>query len=468
MATHPLPPTSDLDGDGTSDFLWRHASDRLAIWKMDDLARAESRSLPPLWDRWDFAGTADFDRDGTSDIVWRQEDGRVLIWETKGLGQPIGLSVAHIPMAWIIEGAGDFTGDGKADLLWRHEDGRAAIWEMSGTTVLETKRLPHAGPAWDLAATGDFAGDGSEDFLWRHRDGGVTAWEQSGGEAGAARSFGVVAPQWQIAGTGDFDGDGKDDVLWHHADGRAEIWKMDGAAVAEKDALPRAGSGWQVAQTGDFDGDGQDEIAWQHAGTGRVVIWSFDGDRVSANEVGSMPHDWSLSPERARRHPSAERWRPAEPRAGAGVPASVGAPIAAAPRAKGDLTMAFPATSFATSGAATADFDGDGTSDILWQHKNGSLAIWQMQDFRGGPRLPRQGRPSLAVSGDRGLQRRPDGRLRLAPRRRSSSDLGSERSSAPTAVSLAQVGPAWHIEDTGDYNADGNADLLWRPTTVAR
>ena len=62
---------------------------------------------------------------------------------------------------------------------------------------------------------------------------------------------------------------------------------------------------------------------------------------------------------------------------------------------------------------AAADFNGDGKSDILWQHDNGTPAIWIMD----GTNLSR-------------------------------------------GAALPNPGPAWHIAEAADFNGDGNSDIL--------
>jgi hypothetical protein len=68
--------------------------------------------------------------------------------------------------------------------------------------------------------------------------------------------------------------------------------------------------------------------------------------------------------------------------------------------------------------AGTGDFNGDGTSDIVWRDTSGSASIWLMN--------------GAAVTAATGL------------------------GSAPTT---------WSIVETGDYNGDGMSDLLWRDTS---
>jgi hypothetical protein len=68
--------------------------------------------------------------------------------------------------------------------------------------------------------------------------------------------------------------------------------------------------------------------------------------------------------------------------------------------------------------AGIGDFNGDGRDDILWRHDNGVLTNW-LGDADGG----------FTVNND---------------------------------DALTQVGLDWFVAGTGDYNADGRDDILWR------
>ena len=72
----------------------------------------------------------------------------------------------------------------------------------------------------------------------------------------------------------------------------------------------------------------------------------------------------------------------------------------------------------------TADFNGDGKTDMLWQHNDGSLADWTMN--------------GSVISASNAVQ----------------TQQGA--SVAPDA--------SWSIAGTGDFNGDGRADILWRNT----
>ena len=65
--------------------------------------------------------------------------------------------------------------------------------------------------------------------------------------------------------------------------------------------------------------------------------------------------------------------------------------------------------------AGAADFNGDGKSDILWQHDSGSPAIWIMD----GTNISR-------------------------------------------GAALPNPGPTWHIAEAADFNGDGKSDILWQ------
>src|SRR6266511_3425101 len=66
----------------------------------------------------------------------------------------------------------------------------------------------------------------------------------------------------------------------------------------------------------------------------------------------------------------------------------------------------------------TGDFDADNTSDILWRHDSGQTYIWEMGT---------------------GLNVKAEG-----------------------TIVHAAVPNDWHIQGTGDFDADGKTDILWR------
>jgi hypothetical protein len=123
-------------------------------------------------------------------------------------------------------------------------------------------------------------------------------------------------------------------------------------------------------------------------------------------------------------------------------------------------------------GTATHDFNGDGMSDILWHHSNGSMSTWQMNangthtafNF-GAVNTAWQiaGTTSLVAStGDVDGGGKADIFWRHTNGSLSLWEMGGGASH--TAINLGTVATAWQIAGVGDFDGDGHADILWRHT----
>jgi ELWxxDGT repeat protein len=270
--------------------------------------------------------------------------------------------------------ADDFNADGLSDVVMQNGNAELRFWAMSGTDILGTVTadfLP--GTSWETIDTGDFDGNGRSDVLAQNTDGTIGAWEIDATYITADWS-GLVVPNpgtsWQAKATGDFNGDSLSDIVFQHTNGKVSIWEMDGTEVIGGLGTyvgSNPGPSWQVKGTGDFNGDGNSDLLFQNT-KGAVGIWELDGTEV----IG-----------------------------GAGT--TVGSNSSASWQVKG-----------------TGDFNGDGTSDVVFQHTNGSVSIWELDgtDVIGG---------------------------------------------AGTLVG-SNPGSSWQVEATGDYNGDGNSDLLFQHT----
>jgi len=146
---------------------------------------------------------------------------------------------------------------------------------------------------------------------------------------------------------------------------------MNGSARTGQ-ATPKpsfAGFFWRAVGMADFDGDGGTDILWQDLLSGRLSVWRMNGTDRTA----------TLTPAPSS---AGKGWRP----------------------------------------AATADFDGDGKPDILWQnHSTGRLVLWLMN--------------------------------------------GAARTASVTP-NPSSVGETWRAVGAADFNGDGKPDILWQnPTT---
>jgi hypothetical protein len=282
----------------------------------------------------------------------------------------------------------DFNGDGNSDILFRTANGSVPIWELNGSqitaaafTTLGSSIVGRPALGWNIVDdTGDFNGDGKADILWQTTTSQVAIWEMNGTQIASAGfttlgSSTVGAPAgWTILGAADFNGDGKSDILWQTGNGGAAIWEMNGAQIVAANytlqgstIVGAPGPDWHVIGSGDFNGDGDSDLLWRTDG-GALAIWEMNGTQIKtadyirqgAAQVKAPGPDWHI--------------------------------------------------------ITTADFDGDGNSDLLWQTNAGQIAIWEMN----GTQIEAAG---------------------FVP---------------------YQAPPGWRLEGAGDVNGDGKADLLWQ------
>jgi hypothetical protein len=230
----------------------------------------------------------------------------------------------------------------------------------------------------------------------------------------------------------DFNGDGTSDVLWRSTSGGLADWDMTGgsmgALVITYNGTPIGPDpSWNVAGIGDFNGDKNADILWRNVG-GALVDWSMNGSAVMSGNFLTL-NGQIIAP---------------------------------------DATW---------SVAGTGDFNGNGRADILWrQSASGALAIWDMN----GATI----NTSTAVTIN-SVAVRPDSSWSVAGVADFNGNGNADilwRNAATNEVSLWQmngsniasaadltlagqrVAPdaSWSIAGVGDFNADGNADVLWR------
>jgi uncharacterized repeat protein (TIGR01451 family) len=164
----------------------------------------------------------------------------------------------------------------------------------------------------------------------------------------------------------------------------------------------------------DFNGDFNSDILWRHD-SGQVYFWEMDG--LGTKAEGSIVHD-----------PVPNTWH--------------------------------------IEGAG--DFDGDLKSDILWRHDSGQVYAWEMN----GLNIKTEGTVAHApVPNDWHVQGvgdfNGDGNSDVLWRQDGSGqvyvwEMNGLQVQAEGAVAHAPVTTDWHIQGVGDFNGDGNSDVLWR------
>ena len=247
----------------------------------------------------------------------------------------------------------DFNGDGKSDVLWRDTASNIGLWLMNGSQV-QANSLGNVGSLWSVVGQRDFNGNGTADILWRDSSGDVGIWLMNGSSVASSVALGNVPTTWSVVGTGDFNGDGSGDILWRDGSGNLSVWFMNGAAVAQAAIIGNVPTVWSVAGA-----DSKGDIFWYNTTTGDVAMWVMNGTQVvQAVDFGVVPTTWKI--------------------------------------------------------AGIGDFDGNGSTDLLWRDSSGNVAMWLLN--------------GTAVMS--------------------------------TAV-IGNVPVAWSSVQTGDYNGDGKSDILW-------
>jgi len=289
------PASSDLNGDGFSDVIWRQASTGATyVWFMNGGVASGSTYLGASSD-WSVIATGDFNGDGTADLVWRQAStGATYLWLMNGTSI---LSTAYLGAStdWSVVATGDFNGDGKTDLVWRQAStGATYIWFMNGGVVGSTAFLG-SNADWSVVATGDFNGDGMSDLVWRQASTGATyIWLMNGASTVGSGYLGG-STDWTVIATGDFNGDGKTDLVWRQVStGATYMWLMSGLSVSNS-AYVGGNSDWSVVTTGDYDGSGKSDLVWRQASTGATYIWLMNGSTVTSSAYLGSNTDWYVT-----------------------------------------------------------------------------------------------------------------------------------------------------------------------------
>ena len=174
-----------------------------------------------------------------------------------------------------------------------------------------------------------------------------------------------------IVQTGGTLTDQRPSVFWFNSTtGVIETWHMQGNNVIDSRQVNLASTDphWKIVGTGDLNGDGHPDIVWRHDTQGWLAYWALVNDTVTGTSLLSINQNTDLN------------WT-----------------------IKG-----------------IGDVNGDGYGDLIWQHTNGSIAVWTM---RGATVL------------------------------------------TTTLFSISGTGdPNWKIAAVADLNHDGKDDLIFQHT----
>jgi hypothetical protein len=230
---------------------------------------------------------------------------------------------------------GDFNGDDAPDVVFEHEEGFIGVWFMNkGPELISASYFNPTGvadPRWRIVGTGDFNGDHKTDLPFQHEDGTLAVWFMDGTNLVSAALLNPSQPAagWKVVATGDVNHDRKEDILFQHTDGTLAVWLMDGVNLMQASLLNPShpgDSGWRVVGTADLTGPGRNvDLIFQHT-DGTLGAWYMDGTNLLR---ATLLTQWALAK---------PGWRV----------------------------------------AATLDLNKDGKTDLLFQHDDGTVAVWFM------------------------------------------------------------------------------------------
>ena len=207
------------------------------------------------------------------------------------------------------------------------------------------------------------------------------------------------------AGTHDFDSGGKSDILFRNTSGTVGVWLMNGGSVSSSGLTATVANTWAIIGQRDFNGDSKADLLWRDS-SGNLAMWFMNGLTVSSTaSLGNVsPAVWTVY--------------------------------------------------------GTSDMNGDGMGDILWRDTSGNVAIW----FMNGSTISSTEALGMVSPSTWSIVGSTTGAIIW---RDTSGNLALWRVNGATVQStnLGTVPSNWVVKGVGDFNGDGNLDLLFRDST---
>ena len=274
----------------------------------------------------------------------------------------------------------DFDANTASDILWRDASGNVGMWLMSlntggfqqqtgKLTVQSTSVIGNVSPTtWSIVGQRDFAGDGFNSILWRDTSGNLAAWQMNGSTIQNFTSYTPLPNTTSVVGTGQFNANGMGDILVQNGSNLAVVF-MNGPNILSTKAIGTLPAGWTVAGS-----DNRGAIFLRNMTTGDVGVWVIGCTKfnVALNSTSCSPVN----------------------------------------------TIDFGPVPLSWQIVGIGDFDGNGSSDILFKDSSNNVGIWLLETN--------------------------DQTIKIL----STSVLGA-------------VPAGWNVALTGDFNGVGKADVLW-------
>jgi hypothetical protein len=295
----------DFNRDLYSDILWRHSGGSTVVWSIRENAIIDTKELLnssglPVDPAWRIPSSGDLNGDLTSDIIWRNADtGQINSWLINNTTVSARSEIYNPGLSWLTvdRGLSYYNGDSNQDILFQHIDGHLHIWDMNGFSIIDSGPIGSGDPIpnWHPRVVGDFNGDSRADVFWQHDDGTVAVWLLNNKEVIANQGISNPGTVWHPVGGGDFNADGRADILWRHDDGTIATWFMNGVQ-AQGAVVGNPGTAWHPVSVGFYNGDDYSDILWRHD-SGHVAVWNMQGNQVINSTLvqpNAVSTDWGI------------------------------------------------------------------------------------------------------------------------------------------------------------------------------
>jgi hypothetical protein len=220
----------------------------------------------------------------------------------------------------------------------------------------------------------------------------------------------------------------------------------------------------------DFNGDGRPDFVWHHQTDGRIAIWHMNGTTlISADSITPdrvVDTNWKIV---GVWDPNADGlpdllWRHA-------TSGSLGSwRMRGLAMQSGDSLTPGMVADPGWAIVSLADMNRDGHLDLIWQHTNGSIATWLMRGTASiearslSPATVADTNWRIVGSGDFDA----NGHADLVWHHQTNGQAAVWFMNGTTMVSATLVSPAgvtdtnWKIRSVADVNLDGHPDLVWQ------
>ncbi len=366
--------------------------------------------------------------------------------------------------------------------LWK-SDGTAAGTVMvadinGGSNDSNPQQLTNANGMLEFFATKD-----SKQYSLFRSDGTAAGTIEIASNVDQLVPIGVVA---QAAVVNDMNGDFRSDILWRNANGALAGWLMNGGTITSGNfvtangAVVAPGPSWSVAGISDFNGDGSADVLWRNSADGTLADWTMNGSVISSGAAltsggvaATLDASWSVAGTGDFDGDSRADilWRNTSGEVGEWQ--MNGSTVLSSGDVTFNGTAVKPDATWSVAGIG--DFNGDNRKDILWRNNSGEISAWMMNGTAitsasdltfGGSAVKPDAGWSVAGVGDFNH----DGNSDLLWRN-SNGSLNEWLMNGTTITSSAAVtfngsavtpDASWHVVEIGDFNGDSNSDILWR------